>query len=204
MAWLTTEQIKEMGFAQVGENVFLSDKASYYNCQNIRVGNHVLIDDFCVLSAGEDGIDIGNYIHIAVFSSLIGAGNISLADFSNISSRVAIYSSNDDYSGEFMTNPMIPKEFTNVTHGEVQIGKHVIIGSGSIVLPNVILEEGVAVGALSLIRKNCEAFGIYSGSPAKKIGERKRDLLELEKMFLIKTANQILHTDHEAQKLPVA
>lgn len=186
MAWLTTEQIKTMGFAYVGENVFLSDKASYYNCQNIRIGNHVRIDDFCVLSAGEGGIDIGNYIHIAVFSSLIGAGNISLADFSGLSSRVAIYSSNDDYSGEFMTNPMISAEFTNVTHGNVQIGKHVIIGSGSIVLPNVTLKEGVAIGALSLIRKNCEAFGIYSGLPAKKIGERKRDLLELEAVFLNK------------------
>ena len=184
MAWLTTEQIKDMGFAQVGDNVFLSNKASYYNCKNIRIGNHVQIDDFCVLSAGEGGIDIGNYIHITVFSSLIGAGNISLADFSGLSSRVTIYSSNDDYSGEFMTNPMIPAEFTNVQHGDVKIGRHVIIGSGSIILPNVILEEGVAVGALSLIRKNCEAFGIYSGSPAKKIGERKRDLLELEKVFL--------------------
>lgn len=184
MAWLTTEQINEMGFAKIGENVFLSDKASYYNCQKIRIGNHVRIDDFCVLSAGVGGIDMGDYIHIAVFSSLIGAGNISLADFSGLSSRVTIYSSNDDYSGEFMTNTMVPEEFTNVQHGDVKIGRHVIIGSGSIILPNVILEEGVAVGALSLIRKNCEAFGIYSGSPAKRISERKRDLLELEKVFL--------------------
>jgi galactoside O-acetyltransferase len=69
-------------------------------------------------------------------------------------------------------------------HGDVKIGRHVIIGSGSIVLPNVILEEGVAVGALSLIRKDCKAFGIYSGSPAKRISERKRNLLELEKEFL--------------------
>ena len=40
---------------------------------------------------------------------------------------------------------------------------------------------GVAVGALSLIRKDCQFFGIYMGIPAKRIGERKRDLLELEK-----------------------
>jgi galactoside O-acetyltransferase len=34
---------------------------------------------------------------------------------------------------------------------------------------------------LSLVKKNCEAFGIYMGVPAKRIGERKRDLLESEK-----------------------
>ena len=185
MAWLTDEQVREMGFARVGNNVMLSDKASYYNCKNIRIGNNVRVDDFCVLSAGVGGIDIGNYIHIAVFSSLIGAGNISLDDFCNISSRVSIYSSNDDYSGASMTNPTVPPEFTNVQHAEVKIGRHVIIGAGSIILPGVTLEEGVAVGALSLVKKACNSFGIYMGVPAKRIGERKRDMLELEKKFTI-------------------
>lgn len=183
MAWLTAQQITEMGFASVGSNVLLSDKASYYNCKNIRLGSNIRIDDFCVLSAGIEGIDIGNYIHIAVYTSLIGAGNITLADFSNISSRVAIYSSNDDYSGVAMTNPTVPTEFTNVHHADVNIGRHAIVGAGSIILPGVTLEDGVAVGALSLVKKDCQAFGIYMGSPAKRIGERKRDLLELEKQF---------------------
>lgn len=40
------------------------------------------------------------------------------------------------------------------------------------------------IGALSLVRKDCQAFGIYIGTPAKKIGERKRDLLELEQRLL--------------------
>lgn len=185
MAWLTDGQIREMGFAHFGNNMMLSDKASYYNCKNIRLGNNVRVDDFCVLSAGVGGIDIGNYIHIAVFSSLIGAGNISLADFCNISSRVSVYSSNDDYSGASMSNPTIPPVFTNVQHADVKIGRHVIIGAGTIILPGVTLEEGVAVGALSLVKKECKSFGIYMGVPAKRIGERKRDLLELEKKFTI-------------------
>jgi dTDP-4-amino-4,6-dideoxy-D-glucose acyltransferase len=184
MAWLTNEQLTEMGFASFGKNVMLSDKASYYNCKNIRLGSNVRIDDFCVLSAGVGGIDIGNYIHIAVFSSLIGAGNIILADFSGLSSRVSIYSSNDDYSGRALTNPTVPAEFTNLKHADVNIGRHVIVGAGAIILPGVTLEEGVAVGALSLVKKDCQAFGVYMGSPAKRIAERTRDLLELEKQFI--------------------
>jgi len=58
--------------------------------------------------------DIGNYVHIAVFSFLIGHRNISMDDFLGLSSRVSIYSSSDDYSGKFMTNPMVASEFTNV------------------------------------------------------------------------------------------
>lgn len=184
MAYLTESQLKIMGFAALGANVFISDKASFYGVHRIKIGNNVRIDDFCVLSAGEGGIEIGNYIHIAVYSSLIGAGKIVLSDFCNISSRVSIYSSNDDYSGEYMTNPMVPEKYTNVTHGDVFFDKHVIIGSGSVILPNVTLHKGVAVGALSLISMECEPFGVYVGVPAKKIKNRDLNLLEIESKLI--------------------
>lgn len=184
MAMLSREAVQQLGFASVGANVQISDRASFYGAARISIGDHVRVDDFCVLSAGNGGISIGQYVHIAVYSSMIGAGKITLNDFCNISSRVSIYSSNDDYSGATMTNPTVPGEFTGVTHADVFLGRHVIVGSGSVILPGVTLEEGVAVGALSLVRKNCMAFGIYSGSPARRISERKRDLLQLEKFFL--------------------
>jgi galactoside O-acetyltransferase len=181
MAWLTPEQIAAAGFASVGSDVKLSDKASYYNCGAIHLGSHVRIDDFCVLSAGPGGIWIGNYIHIAVYCSLIGAERIELQDFSGLSSRVALYSSNDDYSGRTMTNPTVPEECRGVSHAAVVLERHALVGAGSVVLPGVTLREGSAVGALSLVRSDCDAFSIYLGVPAKRISSRKRGLLELEK-----------------------
>lgn len=190
MAMLSRDAIEKMGFASVGKNVQISDRASFYGISMIAVGNNVRIDDFCVLSAGVGGIVIGDNIHIAVYTSLIGAGKIMLSDFCNLSSRVSIYSSNDDYSGEAMTNPTIPGRYTGVTHADVFIGRHVIVGSGSVILPGVTLEDGVAVGALSLVTKDCEAFGVYAGNPARRIKVRKRDLLELEKLFLAEKSNK--------------
>lgn len=183
MARLTQDAIKALGFLSLGENIQISDRASFYGASRISLGSNVRIDDFCVLSAGEGGIHIGDYVHIAVYSALIGAGAIKLSNYCNISSRVSIYSSSDDYSGAAMTNPMVPTEYTNVKHADVFLGKHVIVGSGSIILPGAVLEEGVAVGALSLISKRCNAFGIYAGSPARRIKDRKLDLLGLEKRF---------------------
>lgn len=184
MGYLTNEQIANIGFSSIGDNVLLSDKASYYNCKNIQIGNNVRIDDFCVLSAGKGGIVIGNYIHIAVYCSIMGHGKISIEDFSGLSARVSVYSSSDDYSGFAMTNPTLPSEFTNVQHADIKIGRHVIIGAGSVVLPGVDLEEGVAIGALSLVKKNCRSFGIYIGVPAKRISDRRQDLLEKEKKLI--------------------
>lgn len=188
MAMLSPETIKAMGFASVGVNVQISEHASIYGAARITLGDNVRIDDFCVLAAGKGGIELGKYVHIAVGSSLIGAGKITLSDFSGLSSRISIYSSSDDYTGAAMTNPAVPCEYTNVTHADVFLGKHVIVGSGSVILPGVTLEEGVAVGALSLVTKNCTTFGIYSGNPARRISERKRDLLEIEKRFLASKA----------------
>tara|TARA_R110000772_G_scaffold107988_8_gene210753 strand:- start:19802 stop:20338 length:537 start_codon:yes stop_codon:yes gene_type:complete len=173
-----------MGFGAVGENVLISDRASFYNCEKIFIGNNVRIDDFCVLAAGVGGISIGSYVHIAVGSTLIGGGKITMSDFSGISSRVSIFSSNDDYSGATMTNPMVPSKFTGVVHADVFLGRHAAVGCGTVILPGVTLEDGVSVGALSVIRRDCEAFGIYLGNPARRVSERKRDILELEKKFL--------------------
>ena len=184
MALLSRDALQSMGFAALGADVRISDRASFYGAARISLGDHVRIDDFCVISAGEGGVVIGQHVHVAVYSLLIGAGRVVLEDFANISSRVSIYSSSDDYSGASMTNPTVPDTYKRVHHAPVTIGRHVIIGSGSVVLPGLTLEEGVAVGALSLVKSDCKAFGIYAGNPARRVRERKRDLLDLEQQFL--------------------
>ena len=184
MALLSAQALADMGFASIGRDVSVSDRASFYGASRIHLGDNVRIDDFCVLSAGEGGIHLGSHIHVAVHACMIGAGRITLGDFANVSSRVAIYSSSDDYSGATMTNPTVPDEYKDVDHADVHIGRHVVIGSGSVVLPGAVLEDGVAVGALSLMRGHCPAFGIYAGVPARRLRERSRDLLEVEQRFL--------------------
>lgn len=180
-----------MGLAGFGEDVKISRKASIYNPGRISIGNHVRIDDFCVISAGAGGIEIGDYVHIAVFCSLMGDGKIKFDDFSGISSRVSIYSSNADYSGKYLTNPTVPVKYAPVKHSDVILGKHVVIGAGVVVLPGVRFEEGVAVGSLSLVTTSCAAFGIYLGVPARRINERKRDLLELENQLRMELSDSI-------------
>lgn len=183
MTYLSEDKLKKLGFLSLGTNVLISDRASLYNCHNISIGNSVRIDDFCLLSAGEGGIVLGSYIHIAAYSSLIGAGKITLSDYCNLSSRVSIYSSSDDYSGIGMTNPMIPDQYKAVHHGDVFLGRHVIVGCGSVLLPEIRLEDGVAIGALSLVTHSCDSYSIYAGIPAVKIKKRLSDISVLEKKF---------------------
>ena len=178
MGFLTRAALEQMGFAAVGANVLISDKASIYNPAKISLGSHVRIDDFCIVSAGEGGIEFGNYVHIACYVSLIGSALIRVGDYVGISSKSAVYSSSDDYSGNFLVGPTIPNQFKNVDNRPVIFEPHSLIGAGTIVLPGVSVGEGTAVGALSLVTKNLDPWGIYIGSPIKFIKNRSKAMLD--------------------------
>jgi dTDP-4-amino-4,6-dideoxy-D-glucose acyltransferase len=127
---------------------------------------------------------IGANVHIAAFCFLAGKSEVRLDDFSGLSSRVSIYSSTDDYSGAVLTNPTVPQEFTGVQSARVHLGKHVIVGSGSVVLPGTHLGDGAALGALSLANGIYESFGIFAGVPARRVRDRQRGLVEKELQYM--------------------
>ena len=180
-SFFSENELRKVGFSNIGTNVFLSRKASIFSPEKIEIGNNVRIDDFCILSGK---IKIDSYVHIAAYSALFGGkAGIIIRDYANVSSRVCIYALSDDYSGKTMTNPMVPEKYKNVIHDSVMINKHVIIGSGSTVLPGVTLSEGTAVGAMSLVNRSTEEWCIYAGIPARKIKERSKDLLCFESLF---------------------
>ncbi|HET8860553.1 acyltransferase [Marivirga sp.] len=178
MAFLTQNELKEIGFKTIGDNVLISDKVSIYNSKNISIGSNVRIDDFCILSAGDKGISIGNYVHIACYVSLIGKELIEVQDYVGISSKSSVYSSSDDYSGDYLVGPTIPDIYKNVDHRPVIFEKYSLIGASSVILPGVRIGEGTAVGALSLVTKDLEEWGVYIGSPVKYIKQRKKGIIE--------------------------
>ena len=106
-------------------------------------------------------------------------------DFSTIAPNVCLWTTSDDYTGGSLTNGTIPSEFKQNTTGPVTIGRHVIIGTGSVVLPNVHLHEGVSVGALSMVTRDVPAGDVVCGCPAKKIKVRSvENLRRAEQEYL--------------------
>lgn len=182
VSFYTEEELKKIGFLTFGEDVKISRKASIYGANQIQIGDHVRVDDFCILSGR---IVLGNYIHIAAYTALYGGDKgIYVNDFANLSSRVCVYSVSDDYSGGSMTSPMIPEEYKNVNSKPVYIEKHVIVGSTSVIMPGVTLAEGSAFGSFSFITKNSKPWSINAGIPARKIKERSKNVVKLEKDLL--------------------
>lgn len=182
--YVESDELRRSGFAEVGDNVRIAGTCRIIGRQRIRIGNNVRIDDFTIIIATGGDITIGSHVHIASGCLLSGVDDLTLEDFSGLSHGVKIYTASDDYSGAAMTNPTVPSEFTNVHKAPVNLGRHVIVGTNAVVLPGVEIGEGSAVGALSLVSKSLEPWGIYSGIPARRVKARKMDLLEAERRFL--------------------
>ena len=77
-----------------------------------------------------------------------------------------------------MCNPTIPPRFRSLTEEPVVLDKHVLIATHSVVRPGVHIGEGCSFGAMSMINKSTEPWGVYVGSPIRRIKDRDRGLLD--------------------------
>lgn len=172
-SFYTDEELSQIGFKSIGKDIKISRKASIYSPQNISIGDNVRIDDFCILSGK---ITLGSHIHLSAYVALYGAMGIVMEDYTGISPKSIVYSAMDDFSGEYLIGPIHPDKTTNVTGGVVTIKRFVQVGSNVVVFPNLIIGEGVAVGACSLVTKSLPAWGIYVGIPVRKIKDRSKKM----------------------------
>lgn len=187
MSFMTKEELYAVGFKMVGVNVKISNKASIYNPELIEIGDNSRVDDFCLLSGR---IKIGRNVHIAAFCNIAGGElGVVMEDFSGLAYGCQVFTQSDDYSGRTMTNPTVPKKYKREIIKTVKICRHVIIGTNSIVMPGVTIAEGCSVGAMTMVTKSTEPWGIYFGIPAKKIKSRRADLLSLESEYLQELKN---------------
>lgn len=162
------------------------DLAKIVNIDKLQLGIKSQIDDFCFINAGMKTV-IGRNVHIASFTSLIGGGECYIDDFAGLSAGCRLITGSDDFSGPFLTNPTVPSDFTNVKAGVIHIGKHAIIGTNSIIFPNVKIGEGCAVGAGAIIRKNLKPWTVYAMLNGKLTELKQRDsnsVLDMEKKYL--------------------
>lgn len=182
--YLSENDLRDSGIQEIGANVRISEKCTIIGAENIRIGDNVIIDPGVIINCKTGSITIGNHVHVASGCYLNGEGTIALSDFCGLAPGVRIFSATDDYMGSSLTGPTIPEEFLGVTYAAVYLGKHVIIGSGTVILPGCSIGDGSAVGALSLVTKELDRWGVFYGIPARRLKDRSRKPLELERLLV--------------------
>lgn len=146
----------------LGQNVFV-DKSSSLN--NVKVGSNTKIAaNVNIFGSGNNQLKIGDGCYIGPgcmiegFNAKVTIGNhVSFAQFINLMSGSGPNASKN-----------LQKLFPLI-EGEVTIGDHCWIGTGSIIMPNVQLGKYCIVAANSFVNKSFEDFSIVGGNPARLI-----------------------------------
>lgn len=174
---------------KIGKNVIIGKTVRIRYPELVEIGDNVIIDDFTYISTA---LKIDHHVHISSGSKIIGGRNctVSFGAFSTLAPNVVLSAGSDDYVSGLAT-PLVPSEFKGqVEYGDIIIGRHSIIGAGSVVLPKVQLHEGACLGALSLAKNDLKAWTLYAGIPAKELKARnEKEILKLEKEFISKMGN---------------
>lgn len=159
--------LNKAGFKKIGKNVKISRSCLIIGLKNITLGSNIRIDAFTSIIANKGFLKLGNNIHIGGHTHILCSGGVIIENNCTFSQGVRIYSQSDDYSGKKPTGLFVKNKEKNYKKGKVIFGARSLVGSGSIILPNVKISKNSLIGALSLVNKNILKPGTYSGIPVK-------------------------------------
>ncbi len=154
---------------KVGKNVFFE-----VNSKIFRYPKNVEIEDNCVIKEGaricacngSASIYIGQNTTIGYHTFIFASERIEIANDCLIAPFVYIVDSDHGIEKNIPINQQ-----ANET-AAIKIEEDVWIGTGAKILKGVTIKKGSIIAAGSVVNADTVEFGIYGGTPAKKIGER--------------------------------
>lgn len=173
-----------------GENVIIGKTVRIRKPHLVSIGDNVIIDDFTYIPCG---LDVGSYTHIGANNSFIGgAGFVKIGSFVNIAPSCQIVVGTNDYRGGGLVGPAIPCDFQGEAIVEnIDIGDFALFACQTIILPGCKIPEGMATGALSLVKKCVyKPWHLYAGIPCKEIGRRDGSEMIRQAKLLLNTMEE--------------
>ena len=163
--------------AKAYDSVIIREWVRFVRRENVVIGEHVMIDDFVLISGGRGKIltIIGDHVHIASFVSFHGGAGITCMDYSSVSPGSRLFSETDDYVDGALINPTLPEDLRGGASGRITLEKFVCIGANCTVFPGVTIGEGATVGANSLVTRDIEPWTVNVGVPTRILKLRDRD-----------------------------
>lgn len=169
---LMGENVKDK-LKKCGEGVKIYPLAKLAFPHVIELGNHCKIRDFVFIFAGM-GVSIGEYSDMQPHAVIWGGGETIIGNRVSIGPGTVLLSAVYSHGEGLKMVDGLGEGSSKALYGKLVIQDDVYIGANCTLMPNITIGEGAVIGAASFVNKDAEPWGIYVGSPAKKIGERKK------------------------------
>jgi len=139
----------------------------------VRIGAGSIVDDFTYISCG---LNVGNYTHIGANGVIIGGdAQVEIGHFVNLAPGVRLIAASNDFTGGGLVGPTIPEAYAGASITDrIVLGDHVLTGTNVVILPGVVVPEGAAFGAGTVVtaKVKLEPWTLYVGNPARPIKAR--------------------------------
>jgi len=166
----------------LGSGVIIGKTVRIRKPKEVSIGDKSIIDDFTYISVA---MEMGHNSHIASNVSISGGGlgkKFTIGNYSTISNGSSVHCASSGFRECTLELPSVPtEEQFGGDARDITLGDYVIVGAHSCILPGVVVPEGVAFGAYTLVKPDVELlpYHLYVGVECRDVGER--DNIELLK-----------------------
>lgn len=173
-----------------GKNVKVFPMAKVVRPDRVEIGDNTRLCDYVFIHPEGGTIQIGRYCDFEPHSVIWGAGEMIIGDFVNFGPGMKIMGNMYDYRiGDIMVGT-VEQTHAGIIAPKLTIEDHVYFGADVTVLGSVHhIGEGALIGAQALVNKDLDPWGVYVGSPARKIGERPKGALDKVILYGLQARN---------------
>lgn len=137
----------------------------------IVVGAGAVIDAFVKIKpvGGSGDVVIGARSYLNAGCVIYSGNGVSIGEDVLVAANCTFAAVNHEFRSR--AKKIVEQRF-QPSRGGIVVEDDVWIGANCVLLDGAVLRRGCVVGAGSVVRGTLEAYGIYAGNPAAKIGER--------------------------------
>jgi dTDP-4-amino-4,6-dideoxy-D-glucose acyltransferase len=139
----------------------------------VELGDDCRVCDFTFIWGGR-GVKIGKNCDIQPHVTVWGGGSLEVGDRVSIGLGSVLLTAVYSHAAGLKMVDGLPEDEAEALYGKLTIETDVYIGARCTLMPEITIGEGAIIGASSFVNKDCEPWGIYVGSPAKKISVRPK------------------------------
>lgn len=137
----------------------------------IEIGPRTLVDSFVKIkpAGGSGDVVIGADCAINSGTVIYTGNGVKIGDAVAIAANCTLAPTNHAIADR---SRLIKDQGFQPSKGGIVIEDDVWLGAGVVVLDGAVIRKGAVIAAGAVVRGEVEAYAIYAGAPAKKIGER--------------------------------
>jgi acetyltransferase-like isoleucine patch superfamily enzyme len=155
---------------RIGAGTWIGECKLVASGRGIDIGENSEIHDGAILDAHDGHIALGEHVGIGPYTVIYGDGGVTLGRDCAIAAHCMIVANSHGYG-----DTRIPIRYQPLRTAGIAVGADVWVGANCVITDGTRLEDGIVVGAGSVVRGAFGGYTVIAGAPAREIKKRESE-----------------------------